>query len=340
MARENDEETIEVAARFDENWTGYSENDLISIRADGHKAGDTELFRQDADSLFLARQLDHVRSRIYTRKYPELVANRMIPVSSEAPEWAETITTRYFDEVGIAKIIANYADDLPRADVRAVELSIRVRTIGDSYGYNVNEIRASRATGVGLDTRKAAAARRAVEQKLNRVALRGDADYNMLGLFNNPNVPSVTVVNGNWIAGSATGSEIVADMNAMYIAIINQSNGIHRPNYMALPPAEYAYAASQPLEGMPGQTAMSFFRQQHPEITIDLVFDLKGLGSGGTNVMYMYERSEENLRHELVMPFNQLPMQVRNLEFVVPCMARTAGVWIDYPLAFAKMEGI
>ncbi len=336
------DELLSTVARFDANWVTFDENDLSAIRHDAGRFGDGTEFRNDADSLLFARQLDYVKTQTYNRKYPEMMGMKLVPVVTDTPEWAETITVRVFDEVGIAKIISNYADDLPRSDVRAIERTVRVRTIGAAYGYNVNEVRAARALGVSLDTRKASSARRSVDQKLNRISFSGDPEYNMLGLLNNPNVALVIPVVGSWQNGARTGLEILSDLNAIFNAVLNQSNGVHRPNTLALPAVQYSIASTLPLLGMPGQTAMSFWKQQHPEIMVEIVYETKGAGitNVGSDVMFLYEKNEENIRHELVMPFSQMPPQERNLEFVVPCMARSAGVAIEYPLAFAKMEGI
>jgi hypothetical protein len=61
---------------------------------------------------------------------------------------------------------------------------------------------------------------------------------------------------------------------------------------------------------------------------------------GGAQLIIMGEFTDENIRFEMVMPFNQLPPQERNLEAVVPCMARTGGVNCDYPLAFLSSNDI
>src|SRR5690606_194685 len=127
-------------------------------------------FNEDA-SVFSARQLDYVRARTYDRKLPPMNGLLLVPQESDAPEWAETITYKSYSAVGMAKIIANYADDLPRADVSGEERSVPVRTIGDSYGYNINELNASIALGAQLPERKATAARRAIEIKLNQIAM-------------------------------------------------------------------------------------------------------------------------------------------------------------------------
>jgi len=337
MATEN-QQTRDDAAElpFDpEIHMNYDEDDLRAIEAEAPRLQ----FNQD-NSIFFARQLDYVKARAYNRKYVELKGNLLVPVATDVPEWAETVSVKSWDTVGIAKIISNYADDLPRADVRAVERAVRVQTLGDSYGYNVNELRASQAAGTGLDVSKGLAARRAIEQKLNRIVLRGDTDFGMFGLLNHPNVALVTRTGTAWTLGTTTGDMILADLNALYTAIINQSNGLHEPNFLALPPTQRAIASSRVVSGTMGVTALEFFLRQHPNIRVEGVYEMKGAGTGATDVAFMYERTEENLWHDLVMPFRQLPPQARNLEFVIPCMARSAGVSVQYPLGFAKMEGI
>ena len=67
-------------------------------------------------------------------------AFRIFPVKTEVPAGAATAMQRVYDQTGMAKIISNYADDLPRADVVGQEIPTKVLTLGDSYGYNVVEI--------------------------------------------------------------------------------------------------------------------------------------------------------------------------------------------------------
>jgi len=334
-----DNEEITVAPRFDAaEHVSYDEADLASI-----DALSSTLLRpvvEDAadNALLLARQLDYVKARTYDKKYPQMKGALLVPTTSDAPEWAETITYRMYDSVGIAKIIANYADDLPRADVRGREVTVRVRDIGDSYGYNINELRASRALGAGLDTRKAAAARLAIEQKINRITLMGDADYNLLGFLNHPNIGEATGLTGDWNDAGTTGDDILDDLNIMWTSFILQGFGVHTPNFLALPPAAHAAAFSKRLTDSQ-ETAGSFWQRMHPGVRIEPVYECVGADEG-EDVALLYERNEENFSSELVMAFNQQPPQARNLEFVVPCLARHAGVQVRYPLAFLRAVGI
>ncbi|WP_454691136.1 DUF2184 domain-containing protein [Achromobacter aloeverae] len=315
----------------------YDEADLAGVLTFAPTMGSD--IRQD-DGVFLARQLDYVKAQTYDRKLPPMQGLVLVPVSSDAPEWAETITYRSFDQVGVAKIVGNYADDLPRADVMGKEVTVRVKDIGDSYGYNINELRASIATGTNLPTRKASAARQAVDIKLNQIALVGDTKYGLYGLLNHPNIGETVLPNGNWLDPDTTADEILEDMDALYDGVRVQSYGVHRPNVFGLPTAHYSKIYSKRLPDSNGMTIAAFFLAKHPGLALEEVPELAGAGTAGANVAIVYERSELNLNLELVMPFNQLPAQPRNLELVVPCLARAAGVSVHYPLCATKGEGI
>lgn len=325
-----------MAERHDQH-EAYDEMELAAIqpfvaRYDAESYGD--------NSVWIARQLDYVKARTYERQLPAINADRLVPDATDTPEWAETITISTYDMVGMAKIVSNYADDLPRADVNAAQKQVPVRTLGDSYGYNVNELRASRATGVGLDTRKANAARRAVDLKIASIKMKGDTAFGLYGLFNFPNVPVTTLPTaGAW--SGLTGDQILTNMIAMINAYTVQTLGTHTPNALCLAPTAYNAAATKFLTvaGAVGITALQVFRQNYPGIAVENVFECTGAGTAspgvgaGKDVALLYERSSDNLAHEMVMAFTQLPAEARNLELVTDCLARSGGVQIYYPLA-------
>lgn len=295
-------------------------------------------FNQDAN-IFLARELDYVKARVYERKFPAMIGLTLVPVSTEVPEWAESFVSKVYDEVGIAKIIANYADDLPRADVLATEVTTRVKTVGDSYGYNVNELRASQAMGTDLPGRKADAARRAVEIKMNKIALVGDPEYGLFGIMNHPNIGSTSGLTGNWAAAGTTAMQIVADIDTMIGAVATQSNGIHRVNTVALPALAMAAAQRKYVADTGGKSALQLARENNPGVNFISAPEFNDLNAG-VSAAIVGEFSADNASFEMVMPFNQLPAQARNLELVVPCLARTGGVTVHYPLAFTKVAGL
>lgn len=102
---------------------------------------------EDAAAVFFARELDYIKSKTYDKQYPEFTALQMFPVTHEVPEGAESFTYYGYEKTGFAKIISNYATDLPRVDIKGEMKTGYVKGIGDSYGYNVQEMRASRMAG-------------------------------------------------------------------------------------------------------------------------------------------------------------------------------------------------
>ena len=141
----------------------------------------------ESASVFFARELDYIKTQTYDVVYPEMTALSLFPVSSEIPEGAETFTYYSYDRTGMAKIINNYATDLPRADVKGKPVTGYVKSIGDSYGYSVQEMRASRMTGKSLDVRKGESARYAADYLVNKIAWMGSKENNLVGILSEEN---------------------------------------------------------------------------------------------------------------------------------------------------------
>lgn len=306
------------------------------------------------ESAFFARELEFVKARSFDIKYPQFKSTTHIPVSTEAGPGASTITYQQFNQVGIAKIIANYADDLPRADVFGKEFTAKVRSIGGSYGYNVQEIREAQMAGRPLTQRKANATRRANDQKSNNVAWFGDAEHGLIGMLNQPNVPAAvvpagaTTTNVPWVGGTPKdAAEILQDMNDAVTRIIDLTLGVEIPNTILLPIEQHRKISTTRLDSGTDTTIREFFLRNNPEITmIDWVNELKNVdpapsgGAAPTDVMITYDKSPDVLTLEIPQPYEQFAPQERNLEFVVPTHSRHGGVIVYYPLAIDIAEGI
>lgn len=292
------------------------------------------VFNQDA-GLFTARQLEVVRNRTYEEKLPAMNGLSLVPMSSEAPEWAETIVERTFDTVGMAKVIANYADDLPRADVAMTERAIKVKNIGASYGYNLQELKAAAANQTDLPASKARAARRAVEIKMNEIALLGDKEFGLNGFINHPNLGETTIT-GGWKAAKA--DAVLADLDNLHDTVILQSKGTHQPTHLLLALSDYQTLSSKYMDTADKVDVLTFFKRKHPNLVIQGLWELEKAGSGNKNLAICYEKNADNLSLETPQDFTQLPAQERNLELVVNCIARIGGVFLRYPLSATKAE--
>ena len=66
----------------------YSEDDVAVLQKSPIIKSN---FREDADTIFLARQLDYVRANTYNRQLPAINADRLVPDDTSVPEWAENV---------------------------------------------------------------------------------------------------------------------------------------------------------------------------------------------------------------------------------------------------------
>jgi hypothetical protein len=311
------------------------------FRKDGFKS----LNLDAAGDIFFARQLEFVQARVYEFQYPALKAYQYIPINYNIPAGAEYVTATGFQSVGRARIINSYADDLPEAGILGTQLTNPVVSIGESYRYSHQEIRAAQYANIALDLRLAEAARRANDQLVNNLAITGDAQTGMTGLVNNPNVPVVTVpadgTGGNTEWSTKTPEQILRDLNLIVNQIVVNSNGVEMPDTLLLPLAQYTLIASTPRSSFSDMTILQYFLLNNQFITrVDWLAQLAGAGVNGSDVMIAYERNENKLAMQIPMPFTQYPPQERNLEFVIPCESRYGGVTIYYPLSMVIGEGI
>ena len=301
-------------------------------------------FKQD-DALFIAQELNYIRSRALEVEHSPLNSFRVFPQETDVPAGAETALQLVYDSVGMAKIVADYGDDLPRAEAVATTIPAKVYTVGDSYGYNYVELEHARMANVNLEARKALSARRGVDLKLNNIAWFGDAEHGIVGFINNPNIATVTIP-ADGTGSSAqfvdkTPDQIIRDMNAIINEVSNNTNGVEMPDTVLLAPAVYDLLESTPKSQYSDRTILEFLRGAHPEVTRWMkIGELKGAGTGATDMVIVGVFRPEYIRQENPVRFEQLPVQYRNLEYVVPCVSRTLGVTVNVPVCFASAYGM
>ena len=299
----------------------------------------------------MARELDYIKAQSYDVEYPELTALSLFPISNEVNPGAETVTYYSYDKTGVAKIINNYATDLPRADVKGKPSTGYVKSVGASYGYSVQDMRASRMASKSLDVRKAEAARYAVDFELNRIAWAGDKENGLIGVLSPENdIPLYAVPNGasgktSW--ESKTADEILADLNGMQKQVSRTTKNVERPDTLALPADVYIDISTRQIPNT-GYTVKKFLLENAPYLK-DIVSaaelqadaeDTNPYAAQGKNVALLFKKDARKMSIEHPLPFYQHPLQTKGLEIVVPCEARTAGAIIYYPLSALIAVGV
>lgn len=297
------------------------------------------------ESAFFQRELEFVKSNTYDVKYAELKARRLFPLNPEADPGATKITYQQYDHTGIAKIIANYADDLPRADVKGKEFSSPVKELGAAYGYTIKEIRSSAMVGKKLDQRRSNAARRAIAQAENKYAFSGDTATGLPGFLSNPNVPTVTLpadgTGSSKLWSTKTPAQILRDLNLLANAPAVNTKGVEVADTLLLPLQQFTLIASTPRSDNSDTTILKYFLANNPFIKqVEWVNELAGAGSAGSDRAVAYRRDPMALTLEVPSDFEQLEPEKRNLEYIIDCIESFGGVIIYYPLSIAFGDGL
>ena len=321
----------------------------------------------DEASVFFARELDYVKKQSYDVEYPELTALSLFPQTSEADPGADYITYYTYDRTGLAKIIDNYSTDLPRADVVGKPSVARIKSLGASYGYSAQEMRASKLAGKSLDARKGDAARYQIDNLNNKIAWRGDAESGLMGVLSDgQNIPIYAIGAGatsnktKWT--EKTADEILDDINGMAKQVAKVTKNVERPDTLCVPADVYMHISTKRIPDT-STTVLAFIKEHAPYIK-DVVsvaeldadstdtnpYSVSGVTytaggnsvttTEGVGVAFLFKNDVKKLCLENPMPFYQYPIQVRNLETIIPCEARTAGVIVYYPLSALIAVGV
>lgn len=303
-------------------------------------AGATGFHVDAGETAHLLRQLEFVKAQTYDILRATLKARQFIPVSHDAPAGAESITYRQWDEFSMATLIANYADDLPMADVAVKEFPIPVRSMGKAYQWSIQDLRNSAMNGSQLDTRRARSARMAVERFIDQIGAFGSANAGLPGFLNNANVPLIAPITGTW--STATSAQIIDDLNKLVQSIITVTKEVHTPNTLLLDTDSFGIISQKPVAVDNQTTVLQSFLANNPYIkNIDQWTRLNEADVAGTGPRVVaYDRDPMILQLEIPQEFEQFPPQARNLSFVVPCHARIGGVHMHYPLGVAYMDGV
>ena len=291
-------------------------------------------FRMDEAGLFLERQLEFIRPQVFEVTYADIKYPTLLPVTSEAGPGAQTFTYRIMDSTGEFKLIADAADDLPRADISQVEKSINIRSFGGSFGYTVQELRAAQMANIALEQRRASAVRRAYEEKVEAVAMFGESSVGLAGFFNNATVD--VIATDRWFTGttaSGTAQDMLELLNYGVSAIINASNMKEQPDTILLAYEDYNKISTTRNSDSSDVTVLEYFLRTNPYIrNVEPINQLDaGTSVLNTNRMVVYKRDPEKVQLHIPQPLELFPPQQRGLEFIVPAHARVGGVALYYP---------
>lgn len=307
------------------------------------------IYKND-DSFFFARSLEFVRQKIFTPVYDQLklLNGGLLSINTSIPEGAEIDTYGVDDSTGEADIVTDFANDIKTVEVSGKEYSNKIKSLADSYIYSVADMRKDRMNpnGRSVITRKALAARKAVDQKIEKMLGFGDLRYGITGMFNNSNVPAnVVKANGTGSTTSwsnKTPENILGDVEEAINDIVDLTRGNEIPNTMLMDYTSYHLIKKKALDTTmySGVSVLSYIEKEY-NLTVEWVQQLKnGFVNNTKSGFVLYDNSEEKL--EGVLPIRLMPHapQIVNLATKNILEARCGGTRIFFPNSMSYSYGI
>jgi hypothetical protein len=303
----------------------------------------TALRQDSSESIFFARELTAVRAKAYNVMFPELKARRLIPVGDAGMSPGDEIGIyEQYTQVGVAEFVSNYATDFPRAAVKGAEFSYKVKSLGSSYDYNVQEVRAAARAGKPLNQMRADAARRAIELKIESIALSGDSVVGLLGLKNQTNALDYAVPNGAAVSPLwtlKTADEILLDMFGMEQKISQTTKDVEFADTLLLPQSSYELIRTKRANTFSDASVLDVFLKMSKTIkTVEGWYQLETAAPGGGRLAIAYRNSPDHLMLIIPQEFEQFPPQTVGMVSKTHCHARTGGVVATIPLSICYAD--
>jgi len=303
------------------------------------------------DTVFLTEQLRTIKETVYKKEFPARQSlNGQFPVSSVADAGDEEIGYDIITSVGMAEIIADYADDIKRSDVSKSREIAKIKTVATEIAYNYGEVLKARKLGQDISATKGISARENIEARLNSIIWFGDDTYGLYGMLNHPSFPAGTVQTGatsgkvKW--AEKTDDEILKDLSDLVDDIKTNTKGIEMPDSIAMGLEAHGVISSRRL-GNTTVTLKTFFMDNHPEITnifinpeLDTVTSLPSGGAGTAGVVIAYTNSEDKISIEIPVELDILAEERRGLAWHTPFLAKIGGVLAPRPLSVNIIEGV
>lgn len=295
---------------------------------------------------FRALDLEAIDERLYEPKYEELTARQCFEIKSDIPAGAETYAFNVMTRTGVAKIMANAADDLPLVDVDFRREYSRIYTIAVGFTYTLQEMRAAQMPGTTLrsvDATKADVARRAAAEKENAIAWTGDKDYNIKGIVNATGIQTLALPQGTsgqtkWV--NKTSNEIIEDVRQLRKKVAVLPGHANSQNLCLCVPADQYEELNRRYSDYDARSIMQVINGYDWFRMIHRVPDLKGVGTAGTDSMLVMDNSPDVVQLVIPMDLTRLQPEWSYPKWKVPAEERCGGVIVRYPMGIARGDGI
>jgi len=298
-------------------------------------------YKQDKAIMFRPEDLDSIDSTLYEPKEDELLIRTLFNVKTDVDPGAETYSYDVIKRSGVAKILGPNSNDIPLVDGDMERHTLQIYSVATGFKIGIQEMRQAQLTNTPLDTTKAGFARKAIAEKENQIAWKGEDDYNISGILNTTGIQTFTVDDSG--EGDSTewedkdGMKIIADIRKA-VGKVNKLAG-HTVDTMVLP-TEYYEKLQVPVSEYDTRPILEYLQASGWFSTISKSDDLEKEGDGDSDCFLVFDSSSEVAELLLPMDITRHEEEYAFPNMKVPLEERTGGMIIRYPMAFCRADGI
>jgi len=311
----------------------------------------------DAQHLsFVQSQTAAIERMVYMEQYAGIQYPGLVTIDSSAPEGTDQILHYSEDAVGEVRFISEMGTDIPLVDVSRAQYSVRVAGLSIGYHWTYWQVQQAMLLGRSLSAEKAMAARRIMEERIDKIFLNGESELGWDGILNNSNIPRYAAPsnedgdNTTWEQKSAL--EIVDNvLKAVADVYTTQTNTVILANTVLLPPSSFALLNRTPIGNSASMNCMEFIMRNNQYTSSGgsgfMIRTLRSLETAGDSTgvdsskrMIVYRNEPAVLKMHMPMPIRFFPVERKGFHYVVAGAFRCGGLEIRQPNAMSYVDGI
>lgn len=310
------------------------------------------------DKYFVSNQLQSIDPNKYYHLVPGIVGRRVMPpienVSPNLPSYSFDMTKLVGDKPARRGPKSRSA---PTVEVVKTRETHQILTYEESFGWTVDEVRASRETNQNLPEDRQLSAITLIEQRIDEGLCTGDEKAKVYGIANTPGIGNTAAAQA-WTG--ATSDQILTSLDTLlseYAAALKQARvpGSNTPMYnqvvLLVSEARFRLIMTKKLGATNEITVLKYIRENFEMIKAIVPWwrlDLSNVATtNGTTAMGVLCPALDNgainpLSGGALLPsdYEQLPEQYEGRNVVVPAAGKCGGFVMRHGVAYRTFKGI
>lgn len=310
----------------------------------------------DSTLAYFVNQLDNLDKRLYEPLYSvtwgrDINLRTGITMANESTSFIRSNIGAIGTQSASGKPwISPNTTTLPGVSINGERVTLPLRLLGQEVSYTSVELERSQLIGQPIDAQKFNALNVLCQMSTDEMVYIGDSAVGAEGLLNSTLVTAASVTadgsGSSTLWSTKTPDQILRDVNDMITAAWQASGFSVCPDKLLLPPAQYAYIASQKVSTAGNVSIMTFLednsislRVNGRKLEIQPVKWLTGRGTAGADRMVCYTNDEDRVRFPMVPIRRETPYYL-GIKFNAPYIWAFGEVEFVYPETVIYRDGI